>query len=128
MAESALTAFVDAFGSKDRARLKSLLHPDVDFKALTPGRLWEAESADELVDDVMLGAWFEPSDVIDEVVSVETEPIGLRHRVGYRFRVTNGDGTHIVEQQAYVELDGEQIAWMRVVCAGYQPISAVPAR
>jgi hypothetical protein len=40
--------------------------------------------------------------------------------VGYRFRVTNRDGRYLVEQQAYLEPDGDQIKWIRVMCAGYQ--------
>jgi hypothetical protein len=44
--------------------------------------------------------------------------------VGYRFRVRNPDGTFVVEQQAYLAaLDG-QIAWMRVLCSGFRPVTS----
>ena len=28
-----------------------------------------------------------------------------------------------LEQQAYYETDGDQISWLRIMCAGYQPAS-----
>ena len=35
-------AFAEAVTAKDYARIAELLHPEVDFKGLTPNRLWEA--------------------------------------------------------------------------------------
>jgi hypothetical protein len=55
-------------------------------------------------------------------VRVETDDVGARHRVGYRLAITNDDGDHVVEQQAYYEDDGDRITWLRVLCAGYQPV------
>jgi hypothetical protein len=47
--------FVDALTKKDARTLKSLLSHDVDFKALTPGKFWESNDVDEVVDDTLLG-------------------------------------------------------------------------
>ena len=112
--------FAEALGHKDVAKLKALLRPDVEFRAMTPGRFWEADSADAVVDDILLGQWFEPSDEITEIFEVETATVGSRQRVGYRFGVTNGEGDFVVEQQAYFEPDGDQIGWLRIMCAGFQ--------
>ena len=38
--------FARAFAGKDSARMRELLHPEVDFKGLTPSRSWEASGAD----------------------------------------------------------------------------------
>src|SRR5436305_12698591 len=57
--------FVRAVAAKDAAGLTALLSDDVDFKALTPKRFWEAESAASVVDDVIFGHWFEATDHID---------------------------------------------------------------
>lgn len=118
-------AFAQALGTKDAAALRRILRPDVNFRALTPGRFWEADNADTVVDEFVFGKWFEPSDDVREIVSVETSDIGPRHHVAYRFRVTNPDGDFVVEQQAYFDLDeaGQQISWLRVLCAGYVPIA-----
>jgi hypothetical protein len=115
--------FVTALAAKDRDALRGLLDPAIDFRALTPGRCWEATTVDDVVDDVILGHWFEPGDRITGVARVETDEVGSRHRVGYRLEVTNGDGAHVVEQQAYYESDGPHITWLRILCAGYQPIA-----
>jgi len=115
-------AFVRALVAKDAYRLKELLCPGVDFKALTPDRFWESDSVDEIVDKTLLGAWFEPSDEIEAVDSIETSKVGDRHRVAYRLRVRNPDGRFVVEQQAYYDVAGDTISWLRILCAGYQPV------
>jgi hypothetical protein len=113
--------FVTALAAKDADTLRTLLDPGLDFRALTPAKFWEAESPDDLVDRIVLGTWFDPGDHITEVTKVETDDVGARHRVGYRLAVTNDDGDHVVEQQAYYETDGNRITWLRIMCAGYQP-------
>ena len=120
MADDLGKNLAEALGHKDVARLKALLRPDVDFRAMTPGCFWESDSADAVVDDILLGQWFEPCDEITQLIAIETATFGSRQRVGYRFGVTNGEGDFVVEQQAYFEPDGDQIGWLRVMCAGFQ--------
>jgi hypothetical protein len=116
--------FARAFTAKDSARVADLLHPEVDFKGLTPSRAWEAQGKDDVV-SLILGAWLEESDVVESLDSVDTGQVADRQRVGYRFTVTNPDGRFVVEQQAYLtERDGK-IDWMRVVCTGFRPAPAV---
>lgn len=79
--------FARALAAKDAEALLGLVAPDVDVRALTPGRPWEASSAEELVHDVLLGHWYEDTDVITGVDSVDTGAVGDRHRVTWRFRV-----------------------------------------
>ena len=115
--------FVRALAAKDETELLAVLDPAVDFKGLTPGRFWEATSSREVVTDVLLGRWFEPSDAIEGIEHVEHDEVVDRHRVGYRLRVTNGDGPHVVDQQAYYAVDAERITWLRIMCAGFRPCS-----
>jgi hypothetical protein len=113
-------AFVDALGRKDFAEITKLLDPEVDFRGLTPGRAWEASDARAVVDDI-LSQWFEESDHIDEVISVDTDAFADRQHLTYRLRASNPDGHFVVEQQAYfTERDG-RINWMRVLCSGFRP-------
>jgi hypothetical protein len=114
--------FARAIAAKDAPALLEVLAPDVDFRAMTPGRFWEAASAKELVDDVILGRWFEPSDHIDALESIESDAVADRERVIYRFHVTNADGAFLVEQSAYFEVVDDRISWLRVMCAGYRPL------
>jgi len=112
--------FAHALAAKDRERLLGLLHPDIEFRALTPRRSWEADDP-EAVLSVLLGHWFEEADDIQAVERLESDGFADRERVGYRFRVSNPEGLFLVEQQAYISERDGQIAWMRVVCSGYRP-------
>jgi hypothetical protein len=89
------------------------------FCRTTPSRFWEANSAVELVNDVIFGHWFKPTDRIE---AIEHDVVVDRERVGYRFRVTNEDSTFIVEQQAYLSVRDDEVTWLRIMCAGYQPV------
>jgi hypothetical protein len=113
--------FVKALTTKDRPGLLDVLAPDVDFRGLTPNRFWEVATATTLVDEVLLGAWFAPSDHIDSLTDLQTGSVGGRHRVSYRLQVSNADGVHLVEQQAYFDVEDDRISWLRVLCAGFRP-------
>ena len=113
--------FAEAFAEKDFKRVRALLHPEIDFRGLTPRRFWEASDPDALITGV-LQQWLEDSDEVESLDKVETDMVADRERVGYRFTVNNPDGRFVVEQQAYIgERDG-RIGWMRVVCSGFRPI------
>ncbi len=112
-------AFAEALARKDFDDVAALLDSEIDFRGLTPGRAWEARGAQPVVDDV-LRQWFEESDELEEVISIDSGSVADRQRVAYRFRGRNQDGPFVVEQQAYyTERDG-RIVWMRVLCSGFR--------
>ncbi len=112
--------FAHALAEKDEDRMRDVLHPDIDFRGLTPNRGSELAGRDAVI-SLFLGEWFEETDEIDRLVHLDSDSFADRQRVGYRFQVSCPDGTFIVEQQAYLaERDG-RIGWMRVVCSGYRP-------
>ena len=108
----------DAVAAKDRARLIRLMHPGVDFRGMTPGRIWEAEGPDDVA--AAFGQWFEDDDHIEAVEHVETDAFADCQRVAYRFRVRNPDGVSLVEQQAYLSERDGRIGWLGVMCSGYR--------
>jgi hypothetical protein len=112
--------FARAIAEKDFDRILDLLHPEIDFRGMTPRRLWEASDAETVVSQI-LPMWFEDSDEIESLDKVETEPVADCERVGYRFSVRNPDGRFVVEQQAYLTGRDGRIGWMRVLCSGYRP-------
>jgi hypothetical protein len=115
------SSFAAALARKDFDRVRELLHPEIDFRGLTPRRVWEAEDSETVVTGV-LRQWFEDSDEILELLHVETGAVADRERVGYRFLVRNPEGLFEVEQQAYIgERDG-RIGWMRTLCSGFRPV------
>jgi hypothetical protein len=114
--------FAEALAKKDVPTLLDVLDPEVDFRGLTPGRFWEASSATALVDDIILGAWFEADDHIDALEHVELGSVADRDRVAYLLRISTPDGTFVVEQQAYFGVENGRIKWLRILCSGYRPI------
>ena len=114
------TDFAQALAKKDFDRIAELLHPEVEFRALTPRRVWEGDDPDAAV--ATFRQWFDDSDDIEELVQVETDAFADRERVGYRLRVRRDGVLHLVDQQAYLSERDGRIGWLRIMCAGYRPI------
>jgi hypothetical protein len=112
--------FARAFAAKDAGRVRELVHPEIDFRGLTPSRSWEAGTPDALV-EILFDMWLEDSDEVQGIEEIETGSFSDRERVGYRLRVRCPDGDFLVEQQAYIGTRDGQIDWMRVVCSGFRP-------
>jgi len=89
-------AFAEAVTSKNYARVADLLHPDVDFRALTPNRSWQAHDSDTVIEQVLM-SWIEPDEHVEELISVDTDTI------------------------VDCERDG-RIDWVRLVCSGSRPV------
>ncbi len=51
-------AFATALAAKDFGAIRAMLHPEIDFRGLTPSRDWEASDPDAVIDSV-LRQWFE---------------------------------------------------------------------
>jgi len=114
-------AFAAALAAKDSERMTALLDSQIDFRALTPRRSWEASEPGQVL-ETLFGNWFEPSDEIVELVQVETDTVVDRERVGYRLSIRNPEGSFLVEQQAYLSAPDGRVDWMRIVCSGYRPV------
>jgi hypothetical protein len=112
-------AFADALARKDAGALRALLHPEIDFRGMTPRSVWEADNPDGVL-DIVLANWFEPSDEIDELVEVQTGAFADAERVGYRLVGHSPDGPFVVEQQAYISPRDGRIGSMRVLCSGFR--------
>ena len=119
--------FARAVAAKDAAALAATMAGGIDFQALTPGRHWLAVSPRQVAEEFVLGHWFGPGAVITGLASLTAGQVGGRQHVAYRLQVTRDGADHLVEQQAYYDTDGGQISWMRVLCAGYQPVPAAAA-
>jgi hypothetical protein len=117
--------FAHAIAAKDFERVKSLLHPEVDFKAVTPVQSWEASDAAGVVTEILPNWFWDTDELENELLGMEIASFADRTRVGFRLRGHNPtDGTFMFEQQAYLaERDG-RIGWMRLTCSGYRPIGS----
>lgn len=116
--------FAAALAAKDFSTLEGLLHPNLTFRGLTPGKaryLWESHERQAVVADI-LQQWFEPTDRIESLLHFEVDRVGDRNRVSYRLSVSNPEGRFVIEQQAYYSVSDGRIAWMSVVCSGFRPV------
>jgi hypothetical protein len=120
MTETLGEEFARAVAAKDHDRVRELLHPALDFRAMTPNRIWEASDADGVIS--ALNVWFGEGDAIVAVEGLDLDEFADRERVGYRLRIRRSDGDHLVEQQAYLTTSDGQIAWLRIMCSGYRPV------
>lgn len=117
--DSPARSFVDAIAARDEDALRGSLAPHVDFKGLTPRRLWEADSPDG-VRDVVLGHWFEEHDRVTAVRDVTEGEVADTARIGYRFDLELPDGPYVVEQQAYFRSGPQGIDYLRIMCSGFR--------
>jgi hypothetical protein len=119
-------AWVDAIVARDFTRAVALLHPEIDFRAMTPNRVWDAEGPAGV--EAVLRKWLDDPD--EDVDGIEaTAPVSIQDtvRVGWLVRIRDADGPHVFEQQAYVRQRDAQIGWMRVMCSGWIPLTASSA-
>ena len=119
--------FARAVAAKDADALAATMADGIDFQALTPGRHWQAYSPREVAEETVLRYWFGPGADITGLAKLTTGAVGGRQHVAYRLQVTRDGREYLVEQQAYYDTEGDQISWMRVLCAGYQPAPAPAA-
>jgi hypothetical protein len=101
MTASVTCGFVDAILAQDLPRACSVLHADIDFRAMTPNRVWEANGPAGV--EKVLRAWFEHPERDVERVDA-TEPVSVEDtlRVGWRVYGSDTNGPFIYEQQAYL--------------------------
>jgi ketosteroid isomerase-like protein len=116
-AETIGRAFAYAIARRDFGELRDLLHPDVELRALTPGRTWKPAGHDAAVD--VLRTWFGDC-LIDQVERVDATAVGDRSHVAYRFSGQRPDGPFVIEQQAYFTDRDGRIDSIRILCSGFR--------
>ena len=110
--------FAQALLAKDWTRVEGAVDPGIDFRALTPGRPWEATTRKDLIEEVFQ-QWFGPSDDIYEILSISADRVAGRNRAVYRFRLRNPDGDYVCEQTAYYDAAEGRITNLCILCTGF---------
>lgn len=110
-----------AIAARDGVHLRGLFTTPVVFRGVTPRRFFDAETAFDAVDSVVLGTWFDPARQITGIAEIECGSVGAVERVRYRFEALLDSGPASVEQVAYYTVADGRISAMRVVCSGYEP-------
>jgi hypothetical protein len=118
---SVTSRFVEAILTRDFSRASGLLHPDIDFRAMTPNRVWEAYDPSGV--EEVLRVWSERD--FERVVPTQRASVEDTLRVGWRVHGSNANGPLTYEQQAYVREGNGQVVWLRVMCSGPRPAGSV---
>jgi len=144
--------FIRALVRGEFEEMRSLLHPEVRFRGLTPHRFTKTSRAD-LAGGVMrvFRSWFygEAGGAYetDRPVELQTCTVapfggGGRYKLSYRIRARSvemvreyraqglaelsDDVDWVVEQEAFYDVLDGAIAWMIVLCGGFQPLTSAP--
>jgi hypothetical protein len=110
-----------AIAARDATALRALFSTPVVFRAVTPGRFWDAETPVEVA-DIALGTWFGPDKAITGITSIDTDTVGDVHKVSYRMTVLLASRPSVIEQVAYYSEERGRITHMRLVCSGFRPL------
>jgi hypothetical protein len=114
------TNLAHAIAAQDAKALRGLISTPVMFRAVTPRRFWDAETAVGVA-DVMLGVWFGPDKKVTDIDSLATDSVGDVEKVSYRLRVDLELGPSVIEQVVYYTVADGQINNLRLVCSGFRP-------
>lgn len=114
--------FAATLAAQDAVALRELFATPLVFRAVTPNRFWDAESAVGVVDDILLGTWFHPGVRVIETTLLDDEAVGDVQKVGYRMTLQTGAGPAVVEQVGYYSVTDDRISALRIVCSGFRPL------
>jgi hypothetical protein len=141
---------VEALVADDFDTMRTLLHPNVRFRGLSPHKFLKTSRTDPVGGVIRaFRLWFyegegDYADHPEELLSCHVEPFGSggRYKLSYRIRSRSremaeffrnegfgtiaDDADWVVEQEAYYDVLDGRIAWMIVLCGGYQPLETIP--
>jgi hypothetical protein len=115
------TDLVHAIARQDARALRRLIATPVTFRAVTPRRFWDAETAVEVA-DVMVGVWFGPDKKVTDISWLAADSVGDVAKVSYRLLVDLATGPSVIEQVIYYTVEEGLIVDLRLVCSGFRPI------
>ena len=113
------TELAHAIAAQDPGALRGLFATPVMFRAVTPRRFWDAETAVGVA-DIILGIWFGPDKKITDISSLKTDSVCDIQKVSYQLTVDLDSGPSVIEQVAYYTQANGQINDLRLVCSGFR--------
>jgi hypothetical protein len=111
--------FLAALTARDFARLSLALSPMSKGRFLLP-RGPELRTGREEITDRIKG-WFAGASEF-EVLEAGSAPVGRRHRLNWRLRLSrDGVAREVIEQVAFVDEGPDGISTIDLVCSGFLP-------
>ena len=112
---------IESLANGDFSQARSLLAPNIQFKAYTPTKgVFELFGEDAVM--ALYLEWYEAESVAE---AIETERVVDRNRVGYRIRWKDAENkTFVFQQQAYYDVTDGLITHLQLVCSGDRPLTS----
>jgi len=109
---------VEAIAAQDVAAIATCFAADAEFRALIPPGFRERTGALETAS--LIGGWFADSTQLDLVES-ETDELGDRVHVTYRFKGVEEGEQYVVEQHLFGTVSDGKIERADLLCSGFRP-------
>jgi hypothetical protein len=112
-------AFASIVMTRGWSGLAGLLHPEVDFRGLTPSRAWLAVGPEQVCE--VLREWETVEGTPSVLTHLSFDHIAHRHRVTYRLTFDGADSAtqRVCEHTAYFDLDQDaRIKFLRMMSSG----------
>jgi hypothetical protein len=119
LSANARDMFLAALTARDFERFSQALSPMSKGRFLLP-RGPEVRTGRQEITDRIKG-WFDGASEF-EVLEAGSKPIGRRHRLNWRFRLSrDGVAREVIEQVAFVDEGPDGISTIDLVCSGFLP-------
>jgi hypothetical protein len=109
---------VEAVAAQDASAIAACFTPGVEFRALVPPGVRERTGAEDAA--ALIVGWFADSTELDLIES-QTQEVGDRLHVAYRFEGVEDGEPYVVEQHLYCTLAGGIIERADLLCSGFRP-------
>lgn len=116
--------FLEHLETREFDDLATLFAPGASARFLLPRGPESQEGGEAIVK--RFRDWFAAASKFD-VLAMEEEPTGSRHRLSWRIRVVRAPGVpELIEQQVYITAGEAGIERMDLLCSGFMAEEAVP--
>lgn len=116
---SVARSLVAAIAARNYKEIFSTFSPDARLRYLIPRGSGEVAGAADVAAKYL--EWFGDADNLD-VERTFVEPLADRVSVLYRFRLHEADREEVIEQQVFLEVGGQRITAVDLLCSGFRPI------
>lgn len=123
MPESVAQRFVGAIAAQEEAAIAACFNADATLRALVPSGLRERSGSGEAA--ALIAAWFEDSTEL-ELLDEQSDEVGDRLHISYRFTGIEDGERYVVEQQVFCTVGDDMIERADLLCSGFRNVEASP--
>ncbi len=113
------SSLVEAIAARDERAIAACFAPEIEFRALVPPGLRERTGAPAAA--ALVAGWFADSTEL-RLIEAQSEEVGDRLHLTYRFEGVEDGRPYVVEQNLYCVLEGDVIGSASLLCSGFRPV------